>query len=39
MMATLWSCSVHDVFRRQLLVSAGSLGCGVSGVVCTLIQA
>jgi hypothetical protein len=29
----------HDVFRRQLLVSAGSLGCGVSGVVCTLIQA
>ena len=29
----------HHLFRGQLLVSAGSLGCGVSGVVCALIQA
>jgi hypothetical protein len=29
---------VDDVNRRQPPASAGSLGCGVSGVVCTSIQ-
>ncbi|MDT7665280.1 MAG: hypothetical protein QOD04_4836 [Pseudonocardiales bacterium] len=29
---------VDDATRRQPPASAGSLGCGVSGVVCTSIQ-